>query len=473
MGKKLLAVALLAASASAFAGDSPYLIRALGPHGDGVAAVAFSPNGALCATGGGDRTVRVWDPRTGRLVQELSGHSGTVRALAFSPDRRWLASASADRTVRVWDAATWRKAAVLKLPKGAGLTLAFSPDGRSLAASGDGRIVRVWSAENWKSAAELKDARGDVTALAFSPDGQFLLSAGREGIVRVYDASAWALVQTSARDPDEIEDLAFTPDGKSFATAGLGGTAKLWDTNGRRILTLTGHEGAVRKIAFSPDGDFAATGGADQTVRLWDLSTGAQVRLFSGHAGPVAALAFSPDGSVLASGASGDPDLRLWNALTAYVRAPATDLKTGSGEVIKAIPLRTEVKIRGGTPSDFLVRADGLKGFVARDDISFDRPKLDRPVIRIIDRAEQGTGLYLRGAVYGDSTIAKVGVNGREAARASFDAGGPPDFADVFPFEELVDFSSGAVTISAEDRNGGRSELRIEKSTPTEVPVPR
>jgi WD40 repeat protein len=65
--------------------------------------VAFSPDGALLATGGPDSTVQLWDVAARRLLGgPLTGHSNRVTSVAFSPNGKLLLSASAE-SVRPWD----------------------------------------------------------------------------------------------------------------------------------------------------------------------------------------------------------------------------------------------------------------------------------------------------------------------------------------------------------------------------------
>ena len=51
----------------------------------------------------------VWDATTGREIHALKGHTTTVRSVHWSPDGRRLVSGSDDRTVRVWDSKTGRE----------------------------------------------------------------------------------------------------------------------------------------------------------------------------------------------------------------------------------------------------------------------------------------------------------------------------------------------------------------------------
>jgi WD40 repeat protein len=111
-------------------------------HGGPVWALAYSPDGRLLASGGYDRTVRLWDLLERRELAALRGHLSTVAGLAFSPDGNTLASVAHDKTIRLWDVPTG-----LSHPLGPRQTLtlrsvAFFPDGRSVA-TGAGAITCV------------------------------------------------------------------------------------------------------------------------------------------------------------------------------------------------------------------------------------------------------------------------------------------------------------------------------------------
>ncbi|MGQ9590289.1 MAG: WD40 repeat domain-containing serine/threonine-protein kinase [Planctomycetota bacterium] len=128
-------------------------LRPLEGHGDWVVALALSPDPKLLATGGLDRTIRVWDLGLGegaRLLSTLRGHTNAVASLAFSPDKRILASGCDDGSIRLWDVATFELRADFREHAGEVNGLLFAPDSRTLVSFGMERVlggeVRVWRA---------------------------------------------------------------------------------------------------------------------------------------------------------------------------------------------------------------------------------------------------------------------------------------------------------------------------------------
>ena len=83
------------------------------------------------ASSSSDKTVRLWDAKTGKSIVTLKGHDGYVESVAFSPDGKLLASGSRDGIVRLWDAKSGKEVATWVGQKFDEVrSLAFSPEPR-------------------------------------------------------------------------------------------------------------------------------------------------------------------------------------------------------------------------------------------------------------------------------------------------------------------------------------------------------
>ena len=110
---------------------------------DAVYAAAVHPSGRWFAAAGADRMIRTWawngDPssaggNTATLQASTFAHGESVLRLAYSPDGAILASAGADRVIKLWDAATLKEKQAFEAQPDWVMGLALSADGKLLAA---------------------------------------------------------------------------------------------------------------------------------------------------------------------------------------------------------------------------------------------------------------------------------------------------------------------------------------------------
>ena len=292
--------------------------RGLFTKATGAQAVAFSPNGQVLATAGGNSAPRLWDVAThaqiGAPLATGTGGNNIVAAVAFSPNGKVLATAG-NRT-RLWDATTHKQLGTpLLVTTESFYSVAFSPNGKVLATAGN--RARLWDLVTHKQLGVSMSAGGaGVNAVVFSPNGKILATGSADGKVRLWDvATHKQLGRSFGADTSSIFDVTFSPNGTTLATASDDETARLWDVATHKQLgkPLT-NNGSVYGAEFSPQGQVLATVGQDGTARLWDVVTHKQIGspLPVGTGGDLGAAAFSPTGTTLATVNQGSA-ARLWD----------------------------------------------------------------------------------------------------------------------------------------------------------------
>jgi WD40 repeat protein len=148
-------------------------------HSRGLHRLALSSDSARIAGAMNDRTVRIWDARTGEQLAVLSGHSDLVYGVAFSPDGAMLATSSHDRTVRIWELATMHHR-VLRGHAGAVEHVAWRDNQQLVTAARDGTL-RLWKVPSMSipSAAELGTMLTGATSALIEHDRPTTLDGPR------------------------------------------------------------------------------------------------------------------------------------------------------------------------------------------------------------------------------------------------------------------------------------------------------
>jgi WD40 repeat protein len=277
-------------------------------HTAAVTAVAFSPDRQRVATGGDDKTIRIWDLAAGNEQRVLTGHTGRVTALAFSPNGTRLASASGDG-IRVWDSATGNLMYAFSLSSKWAQQVAFSPDGQLLAASagaddeGGNSYIEVRNATTGAKIHSITLDWNNATPLAITPDGRLLSSGGAGEDGEYVSAKTWEL--HTGRELKTLPALfgSFSPDGRWGASLEYrqGTHVNLWDiAAGRRVRTIDMPGFQASRVAFTPDGSrILAAGQNGSEIKFFEVATSKQVQSLPIAAG-AGVIAFSGDGKWLA-----------------------------------------------------------------------------------------------------------------------------------------------------------------------------
>jgi WD40 repeat protein len=286
-----------------------------------VKAVAFSPNGSLVASGGLDRSTRIWDIAGGRLrttLSTLQDPKDFVTGLAWSPDGRDLASGSHYGPIKIWDVANGRERSTISEGNPHGYQPTFSPDGRFLADQGAGNSIGLWDVSSGRRERTLRRVAFKITSLTFHPTKSHLLAAADlRDTIKVWDVNREEVV-LSLGGRVGSRTLGFTSEGHLLDGQKECGTIAVYSLDSPpSIFREHAVGGKATALAFSSDGKLAAVGDEKCNLFLLDMSSGCRVATAASHQGPITALSFSPDGKRLASGGS-DGRVMIWNVHTLF-----------------------------------------------------------------------------------------------------------------------------------------------------------
>ena len=164
-------------------------------HTDRVTSVAFSPDSKHIVSGSYDKTIQIWDAKTGQaLAAPLKGHSSWVYSVAFSPNGKHIISGSYDKTVRIWNARTGKAVGVpLEGHTHAVRSVAFSPNGKHIVSGSYDKTICIWNAETKAMTMLLTGHTEAVASVAFSPDGKHIISGSWDRTLHIWDAEVVAM----------------------------------------------------------------------------------------------------------------------------------------------------------------------------------------------------------------------------------------------------------------------------------------
>lgn len=224
-----------------------------------------------------DKTARVWDAQTGKLLQTLrppiaEGNEGKLYAIAISPDAEWIAVAgwtgawNQTTSIYIFQRSTGQLSARIRDLPNVINHLAFSANGQHLAVALGGKNgVRLYASPTWQVLAQDSDYGADSYSVDFAQDGR-ILSTAYDGYLRLYNAQLKLSKRYQTQAGKQPFFARFSPDGQQIVAGFRDSTAlELLTAHDLKPLRMIKEpvldNGDLSKVTWSQDGKQFYAGG--------------------------------------------------------------------------------------------------------------------------------------------------------------------------------------------------------------------
>ncbi len=274
----VLSIPSLAAESRPIA-TTPFLRLETGMHTAPIRRISVDAAARYVVTASDDKTARVWELATGKLLQTLrppmgEGNEGKLFAVALSPDGQEVAVGgftgrdySNNFHIYFFDRATGQMTRNIAISQNVAIKhLAYSRDGQLLAAAlGARKGIRVYRSRDLAEVARDSEYGADSYWLDFDAQGR-LVSSCYDGYVRLYNAAFQLQHKTKLAGGSQPFTVRFAPDGQQIAV-GFGDSTAVAVLSGTELSlryapdTQGVDNGNLGSVAWSADGQTLYAGG--------------------------------------------------------------------------------------------------------------------------------------------------------------------------------------------------------------------
>jgi WD40 repeat protein len=210
------------------------------------------------------------------LRMEIGMHSAWITSIGVDAQNQFIVTGSQDKTVRLWELSTGRLVRIFRPPIAEGavgmiLAVTFSPDEKTIVCGGltksqreESYSIFFFDRESGELVHRIAGLRAYITHLAYSKDGKFLVvGMGKGGGIRIYRTSDYFIAGEDTDYGESIYGVDFDPKGR-LVTVSYDGFIRLYGNDFKLIIKKKSPEGfRPSSVRFSPDGSSIAVSFCD------------------------------------------------------------------------------------------------------------------------------------------------------------------------------------------------------------------
>eukprot|EP00250_Pteridium_aquilinum_P009427 c18661_g1_i1 orf=203-2506(+) len=243
-------------------------------HKESVYALAMNDTATILVSGGTEKAVRVWDPRSGTKTMKLKGHTDNIRALLLDPSGRFCLSGSSDSMIRLWDLGQQRCVHSYAVHTDSVWALATTPSFNHVYSGGRDLAVYLTDLSSRESLLVCSEEH-PILSLALEGDDWLWVSTS-DSSLRKWPTKERSTVKNLSRASSFVAGT--LPFARARACLESSPPTPL---NKKPACTVPGTPSIVQHTVLN-DKRHVLTKDATGTVKLWEITKGAVIEDFGG-----------------------------------------------------------------------------------------------------------------------------------------------------------------------------------------------